>query len=149
TITITAEHGSSVEVFQDGVSVGHATETATAGTFTFTSAALADGSYSFTAAEIGRASCREGASTAVSTSICDTERAAPAITCCAHNSGSTSDSLTNASTPTITITAEHGSSVEVFQDGVSVGHATETATAGTFTFTSAALADGSYSFTAA
>ena len=38
--------------------------------------------------------------------------------------------------------------MKVYQNGVFVGTATETATPGTFTFTSAALTDGSYSFTA-
>ena len=150
TQTITAEAGSKVEVFKDGVSVGFATETATApGTFTFTSAALADGSYSFTAKATDSAGNTSAPSDAFSISIDAQAPNAPVIVTFADNSGSTADHLTNDTTPTQTITAEAGSKVEVFKDGVSVGFATETATApGTFTFTSAALADGSYSFTA-
>ncbi|MGQ0523738.1 MAG: Ig-like domain-containing protein [Betaproteobacteria bacterium] len=65
------------------------------------------------------------------------------------DSGSSdADNITNDDTPTLTITAEAGSAVEVFRDGVSVGLATETGTPGTFTFTSADLADADYDFTA-
>ena len=78
----------------------------------------------------------------------DTTVAAPVIISFADNSGSTLDHITNDTTPTLTITAEASSTVEVFKDGVAVGTATETATPGTFTFTSATLAHGSYDFTA-
>ncbi|MDV6342457.1 Ig-like domain-containing protein [Nitrosomonas sp. Is24] len=61
----------------------------------------------------------------------------------------TSDNLTKDTTPTLTITAEAGATVQVFRDKVLVGTATEVeGQPGSFTFTSAALGDGSYSFTA-
>lgn len=74
--------------------------------------------------------------------------AAPTIVSFADNTGSTADTLTSDTTPTLTIIAEAGAQVAVLRGGTVVGSATETATAGTYTFTSAALADNSYSFTA-
>ena len=148
TLTITAEHGSTVNVYRDGTLVGTATETATPGVFTFPSAALADGSYSFTATATDAANNTSAPSAAFAITIDDTASAQPVITTFADNSGSTADHLTNDTTPTLTITAEHGSTVNVYRDGTPVGTATETATPGVFTFPSAALADGSYSFTA-
>ena len=148
TLTITAEHGSTVNVYRDGTLVGTATETATPGVFTFPSGALADGSYSFTATATDAANNTSAPSAAFAITIDDTASAQPVITTFADNSGSTADHLTNDTTPTLTITAEHGSTVNVYRDGTLVGTATETATPGVFTFPSAALADGSYSFTA-
>jgi hypothetical protein len=49
-------------------------------------------------------------------------------------------------TPTITITAEAGSTVAVYANGVELGNATESSTtAGSFSYTSSALVDGNYS----
>src|SRR5207245_2360744 len=124
TLTITAEAGSSVEVFQDGVSVGLATRSEARRVGTVSSGALGDGSYSFTAKATDAADNTSSASTGFSISSDPTATNAPVITGFADNSGSTGDSLTNDTTPTLTITAEAGSSVEVFQDGVSVGLAT-------------------------
>ena len=41
------------------------------------------------------------------------------------DSGVVGDSITSDSTPTLTLTAEPGSVVEIFQNGVSVGFAVE------------------------
>src|SRR5207244_10820509 len=81
-----------------------------------------------------------------SISIDHTAPNAPVITGFADNSGSTGDSLTNDTTPTLTITAEAGSSGSVLQAAVSEGLATQIWPPVTFTFTSGALGDGSYSF---
>ncbi|WP_186467467.1 Ig-like domain-containing protein, partial [Bradyrhizobium stylosanthis] len=148
TLTISAEAGASVEVFRDGVSVGLATESATPGTYTFTSTSLGDGTYGFTATATDAAANTSVSSADFDVTIDHTAPNAPVIAGFADNSGSGSDSLTNDQTPTLTITAEAGATVEVFQDGVSVGLATETATPGTYTFTSTSLNDGTYGFTA-
>ncbi|WP_208608655.1 Ig-like domain-containing protein [Bradyrhizobium stylosanthis] len=148
TLTISAEAGATVEVFRDGVSVGLATESATPGTYTFTSTSLGDGTYGFTATATDAAANTSVSSADFDLTIDHTAPNAPVIAGFADNSGSGSDSLTNDQTPTLTITAEAGATVEVFQDGVSVGLATETATPGTYTFTSTSLNDGTYGFTA-
>lgn len=73
---------------------------------------------------------------------------APVITGFSTNSGSPTDTLTNDTTPTLTITAEIDvTSVEVFRNGLSVGFAASGGN-GDFTFTSDPLANGDYTFTA-
>ena len=61
-----------------------------------------------------------------------------------------SGAVTNDTRPTLTITAATGSTVRVFDNGALIGQATETSTAGTFTFTPNAdlWASNSHSFTA-
>ncbi|MBA4720690.1 MAG: BapA prefix-like domain-containing protein, partial [Alcanivorax sp.] len=54
---------------------------------------------------------------------------------------------TNDTTPTLTGTAEAGSTVTIFQDGTEIGTTTADA-GGNWSFAPAALADGDYSFTA-
>ncbi|KAG1715531.1 hypothetical protein GQR58_000502 [Nymphon striatum] len=59
------------------------------------------------------------------------------------------DGILNDATPIVAISAEAGSTVNVFVDGVLVGTAVETATPGSFTFEDVdLLADGTYSITA-
>lgn len=74
--------------------------------------------------------------------------AAPVITGFSDNSGVSNDTITNDTTPTLTITTQQDvESVEIFIDGVAMGYAT--GGSGNFTFTPAVgLEDGSYSFTA-
>jgi hypothetical protein len=82
-------------------------------------------------------------------SLDHTPPAAPKITGFSDNTGSTSDTITNDRTPTLTITAEADATVNVYRDGVLAGTATQTALhSGIYTFTSSSLIDGSYSFTA-
>ncbi len=72
---------------------------------------------------------------------------APVITGFGENSGAANDTLTNDTTPTLTITTDPGvTSVEVFRNGVSQGFAS--GSDGTFTFTSTALPEGTHTFTA-
>ncbi|WP_197018374.1 Ig-like domain-containing protein, partial [Sphingomonas sp. URHD0057] len=90
-----------------------------------------------------------GATGATDSVAIDTkEPDAPLITGYADDSGVTPDNLTNDKSPSLTISAEHGATVEVFRGGVSVGFAVETSTPGVFAFTSGDLVDGSYNFTA-
>jgi Ca2+-binding RTX toxin-like protein len=151
TFTITAEAGSKVEVFRNGVLVGEAVEsTTTPGSFTFTSDTLADGGHTFTATATDAA----GNTSAAGTLSVTVDSAAPSVPVVdldvgSDSGSSNSDNLTGDTTPDFTITAEAGSKVEIFRGGVSVGFATEsTSSPGTFRFTSAALAAGSYEFTA-
>jgi hypothetical protein len=65
------------------------------------------------------------------------------------NSGSTTDTLTNAATPTITGTAEADATVEVFIDATSAGTTSADGSGDwSFTFTAVALASGANSVTA-
>jgi Ca2+-binding RTX toxin-like protein len=148
TLTIHAEAGSTVHVYRDGALVGTATETATPGIFTFTSEALADGCYDFTATATDAANNTSPLSCKFEIEIDGTAPPAPKILALAHNCYCPEDNLTDDATPTLTIAAEAGSTVRVYRDGVFAGIATETSKAGIFTFTSEALADDSYTFTA-
>ena len=76
-----------------------------------------------------------------------TPPAKPQITGFTDDSGAAGDFLTKDQTLTLSITAETRSTVEVFLGAQSLGTATETGTAGVFTFTTAALANGVQSFT--
>ena len=156
TITGTTVTGATVEIFTDTgsgpVSAGNATVTGTDWSFTF--AALADGTYTVTA----RATVGGGTPSAASapfTLVIDTAApAAPVVTGidAASDSGPDGDGFTNVLRPVITGTAEAGALVEIFADdstgNVSLG--TVTATGGVWSFTPTAdLVDGkTYAITA-
>ncbi|MBA4449569.1 hypothetical protein FHK94_07540, partial [Cylindrospermopsis raciborskii CS-506_D] len=136
-LNITAEAGSTVEVFRNGVSLGNAIATG-AGTYTFTPPTLNPGAYSITARSTDGAGNISANSTAFSLTV-DTGVAAPTIF-----SRTGSDNA-----PVLTISAEANSTVEVFRNGVSLGNATDITEGGTtYTITSSVLTDGNYSFTA-
>ncbi len=146
TITGTAEAGSTVTVLRDGVVVGTTTAGVTGG-FSFTSAALADGTYGFTVRAADAAGNVSATSAPLTVTVDTAAPAAPTITGFADDTGAAGDGRTADTTPTITGTAEAGSTVAILRNGVVVGTTTAGAT-GAFSFTSAALADGTYSFTA-
>ena len=66
----------------------------------------------------------------------------------ADDSGIPADGLTNDTTPTLSGTAEPGSSVELFRDGVSIGTVTADAGGAWSLADSQTLADGAYVYTA-
>ena len=124
TITMTAEAGSTVKVFANGVELGTATEGTggSAGTFTFTSSALSDGNYSIIATSTDTAG-NVTSSTAQELVIDTVIPGVPTIT---------SASLTTDTTPEITGTAEVGSTVTVVFAGATYE---TTATNGTWSIT--------------
>ena len=134
TLTGTAEAGSTVEVFQNGGSIG--TEIATGGTWTLL-VMLDEGVNTFTAAATDAAGNTSDATDAV---IITLDSTAPGVSIT-----STPQSV-NTESFTLTGTAEAGSIVEVFQNGGSIG--TETATGGTWTLL-VMLDEGVNTFTAA
>ena len=111
-------------------------------------AKLADGNYQFRAI-VTDAAGNSATTAAVGIKIDATAPGAPSITAFSDNSGSKGDTITNDNTPTLTITAEADSTVQVFRGGVLAGTATQTAPgSGIYSFTSEALADGSHDFSA-
>ena len=70
------------------------------------------------------------------------------VSATADDSGIPADGLTNDTTPTLSGTAEPGSSVEVFRDGVSIGTVTADAGGAWSLADSQTLADGAYVYTA-
>ena len=152
TLTISAEAGSIVKVYDGTNLLGTATETSTAGTYTFTTANLLSGSHSFTVKASDAAGNESGASTAFALTIDTSAPATPTITSVSDNVDPVpgpvaNNGFTNDTTPTLTISAEAGSVVKIYDGTTLLGTATETSTAGTFTFTTPNLLSGSHSFT--
>lgn len=136
TLVLEAEPGSIVTIYKDGTAIGTATELSRPGAFIFSiSSALANGSYTLTAKAADVAGNVGEFSADFDVVIDHTAPVAPTITGFSDDSGVTGDSVTNDTTPTLTITAEHGSTVEVFDGEESLGFATESETSGVFTFT--------------
>lgn len=148
TLIITAEAGSTVHVYRNGVLAGTAEESDIAGTFTFTSDELGDGCYTFTATATDIANNTSPYSCELRIEIDGTAPPAPTFIELAEHSCCPDDNITNDTTPRLVIAAEAGATVHVYQDGEFVGMAVETKKPGIFTFTSEALADGGYTFTA-
>jgi methionine-rich copper-binding protein CopC len=143
----TAAIGSTVEIFDGGVSLGFASMSGT--DWTFTTPVLADGLHSFSAKATNRlgTTFMTSAVTATTDTVVDPATidgtmgtdsgATPAI----QNGGVTKDN-----TLQLTGTAEAGSRVEIFDGQASLG--TATLNGANWTFTTAALDDGLHSFTA-
>ena len=118
-LSFVAATGSTVQVFDNGKSLGNAAETGTSGVFTFTASALAEGAHHFTATAAG-AGGTSAASTSLDLTIDTTAPAMPVVTSVAREG--------------ITLTAEAGATVELYRDGEWIGTARPGATPGTFTF---------------
>lgn len=144
---VLAEPGVDIEIFQDGVSIGMATEDSD-GVYSFDVNNLDDGDYEF----VARLSINGGSNTLESQTLTVTvDSEAPAVPSMAltpeSDTETVGDRLTADNTPTLAIAAEAGASVEVFLDGESQGLATEEE-AGQYTFTASTLSDGDHEFTA-
>ncbi len=139
TFTGTAEAGSTITLFDtDGVTV-LGTTIATGGTWTITTSVLAEGAHALTVKATDTAGNTSAASTAVALTIDTTAPAAPTV--------ASTGGVTSITRPTLTGTAEAGSSVTLFDtDGVTV-LGTTVATGGTWTITSAVLGEGAHALT--
>ncbi|WP_262462519.1 Ig-like domain-containing protein [Alloalcanivorax balearicus] len=156
TLTGTAEAGSTVEVDINGDGTPDYTVEADAdGNWSVTpDAPLADGTEVSVTATDGAGNTSDPVTTIVDENLNDTTPpAGPTIAEAVDDVAPGTDPLvtggsTNDTTPTLTGTAEAGSTVEVFQDGVSLG-TVEADADGNWSFTpSTELAEGDYSFTA-
>ncbi|MBW9095049.1 hypothetical protein JNB62_15275 [Microbacterium jejuense] len=141
-ITGTAEPGSTVTVIIDGVPVGTTTADVN-GDWTFTPATpLEDGEHTVSATATDAAGNLGPASEPVTFAVDTTPPAAPVIT------SPTDGSSTTDTTPTVTGTAEPGSTVTVIIDGVIVGGTTADEN-GDWTFTpTSPLTPGAHTITA-
>ncbi|WP_303864486.1 cadherin domain-containing protein [Cylindrospermopsis raciborskii] len=159
TLNITAEAASTIRVFLPGgqeVS-GSVVTTGTTGnisTYTFTpSTSLSQDNYSFTATATDAAGNISNQSNPFTLTVDTTPPSAPIIVNFTDDvvplTGTLdSGSVTNDSTPTLNITAESGSTVQIFRNGFSYGTAQESSTPGTYTFTTATLGSFTHQFTA-
>ena len=140
--------GDTVELFVDGVLAGTATATGTTTTVTATPGTpLADGVHTVTARQVDPAAGESVDSLPVTVTVrtaTPATPAAPALTP-ASDSGTAGDGLTNVAAPTFTVAGVSTPYFRVYRDGTLVSGPYATGT----TFTSAALADGTYAFAVA
>src|SRR5204862_4767514 len=113
-----AAPGSAVSLYRDRPVVATATESPSAAIFRSTSAALGDGTYSFTVTATDGAGNTGLPSSALSLTIDQSTPSAPSIAVFVKY-------VTNDSTQTLSLTAEPGSTVTVYRDGAVVCTATE------------------------
>lgn len=148
TITGAMASGDVVKVFDGGTLLGNATVSGSAWSLT-PSSALSQGQHKITAVVENAGGTQSALSAEKAFSVDTVAPVTPVLTSFSDNSGLTTDNITNDKTVTFNMTAEAGSKLEVFSGTTSLGLATESSTAaGTFSFTTASLADGSYSIKA-
>ena len=144
----TSEANATVQLFADATLVGSVIATGTS--WTITSTALAVGTYSMTAVQTdpagnGPSVASAGLSVTINTSV-PAAPSTPDLLAASDSGPSSTDNITSDPTPTLSGTAEAGSTVELFAGATSVG--TATATGGNWSITSIALTSGTYAFTA-
>src|SRR5439155_79465 len=143
----TAENGSSVQLFVDGVG----DSTGSASPYSITASPLLDGSFSLTAKATDTAGNTSVASGSLSVTIDTSAPAAPStpdLKASSDSGSSSTDNITGDSTPTFNGTAEAGSYVELLRDGSSVGSSTADGF-GAWTITDTpSVADGTYNYRA-
>ncbi|NBU76927.1 MAG: hemagglutinin, partial [Planctomycetes bacterium] len=142
TITGTAEPGSTVKVYDNGNLVGTAVVAAN-GSYTVTTSVLADGQHPLTITATDAAG-NQGAPTNLGTWTIDTAApAAPQVGSVSVDTATPGDRITSDNTLTVTGTAEAGSTVKVYDNGVLVGTAVADAS-GNYSVTTNVLADGQH-----
>ena len=149
TFTGTAEAGSTVTIFSDGVAVGSGV--AADGNYSITTSALADGPHSITAKATDTAGNTSAASAGLSVTI-DTTAAAPSapdLTAATDTGSSSTDNITNVTTPVFTGSgAEVGATVTLFDTNGTTVLGTATADgSGNWSITSSTLSNGSHTLT--
>ncbi|MCE9650505.1 MAG: hypothetical protein K8R18_12860 [Parvibaculum sp.] len=145
TLTGTADAGATVTIFDGGTELG-TVAAATDGSWTFTTASLADGQHGFTAI----ASNAQGASPASPATVVTVDTGAPdapVIATFSNDTSVASDGVTSDTTLTLSGTAEAGATVTVFDGATQLGTATANG-GGAWSFDTAALGEGAHSFTA-
>ena len=146
TLTGTAEASSTVKLYDGATLLGSATANGS-GAWSFTTAALTNGTHSLTATATDAAGNTGVASTALSVTVDTTAPVAPAITSFSTDSGTIGDGITNDNTLTLTGTAEASSTVKLYDGATLLGSATANGS-GAWSFTTAALTNGTHSLTA-
>jgi hypothetical protein len=145
-----AEPLSTVRVFADGVAVGSTTASATGAWSVAVNTALTNGVRAIRAAAEDAAGNVSALSAVLNITIDTAAPAAPSapdLVAASDSGNSSSDNVTNDTTPTLSGTAEANAIVHVFVDSTEVGTALATG-AGAWTFTTGALAGGSRTISA-
>ena len=145
TLTGTAEAGTTVKVY-DGATLLGSTLASGSGAWSYTTAPLANGTHSLTATDTDALGNTSTASSALSVTIAAAP-AVPTISSFSTDSGVVGDHITNDNTLTLTGTADANSTVKVYDGATLLGSATANSS-GTWSYTTAALADGGHSLSA-
>ena len=146
TLSGTAEANATVKVFDGATLLGNVAANAS-GAWSYTTAALANGSHSLTATATDAAGNTGAASAALNVTIDTAAPAAPTIASFTTDSGTVGDGITNDNTLTLSGTAEANATVKVFDGATLLGNVAANAS-GAWSYTTAALANGSHSLTA-
>ncbi|MGF9762733.1 Ig-like domain-containing protein [Microvirga sp. 0TCS3.31] len=151
TISGTAEAGSTIKVFDGATQLGTTTVDAN-GNWSYTTAALSQGSHSITATATDAAGNVSTASTARTFTVDTAAPVAPSIVTVADDvapgTGAVANAgATNDTTPTISGTGEVGATIQVFDGATQLG-TTSVDASGNWSYTTAALSQGSHSITA-
>ena len=151
TLSGTAEAGSTVTIYQNETEVGTTTANVDS-QWTFTPSLTEDGSYFFTATATDAAGNVSDASSTYTITLDTAAPAAPTIQSAEDDvppvEGTVaSGGSTNDTTPTLSGTAEAGSTVTIYQNETEVGTTTANVDS-QWTFTPSLTEDGSYFFTA-
>ncbi|MFO1480417.1 MAG: Ig-like domain-containing protein [Turneriella sp.] len=149
TFDISCVTGSVVQLYSDAVATG-TSATCAGSTVTLTAGALSAGSRSITAVQTDPAGNASPASSALSITIDTTADAAPGapdLQAASDTGSSSTDNITNDTTPTFDISCVTGSVVQLYSDAVATG-TSATCASSTVTLTAGALAAGSRSITA-
>ena len=144
-LTGSAQANSTVRVYDGATLLGTVTANGS-GAWNYTSAALPDGSHSFTAtATVGVDT--SSASAALSVTIDTVAPGVPTITSFSNDSGVVGDGITNDNTLALTGSAQANSTVRLYDGATLLGSATANGS-GAWSYTTAVLADGAHNFTA-
>ncbi|MCP4383274.1 MAG: hypothetical protein GY798_17960, partial [Hyphomicrobiales bacterium] len=138
----TAKAGSKVTIYIDGKKVG-TVKADKKGKWTFKTKKLGDGDYKFQVKEKKGGKTKKSKKEKV---VVDTDTDTPVIAGIADDSGVLGDGVTSDQTLSLSGTAEAGSTVEVFDGGVSLGTVVANAS-GAWSFLTTVLSEGAHSFT--
>jgi Ca2+-binding RTX toxin-like protein len=145
-LTGTAEANSKVSVYDRTLLLGTATASGS-GAWSYTTGTLLDGTHSFTATATDAAGNVSAVSTGLVVTVIPSSGSAPMIASFSTDSGTAGDHITNDNTLSLTGSAPANSAVNVFDGTKQLGTVTANAS-GAWSYTTAALADDSHSFTA-
>ena len=146
TLTGTAAAGSTVKIY-DGTPLIGTTTANSSGAWSFKTGTLSNATHNFTATATTAEGSISPASSVLSVKVDTVAPVAPTITGFSPDSSPVGDGSTNASTLTLTGTAEANSSVRVF-DGTTLLGTTKANASGAWSYTTASLTVGAHSFAA-
>ncbi len=147
----TADAGTKVTIFSDGIAVGNSLADSN-GNYSVTTSALSSGNHNITATSTDVASNVQSTPSAALQITIDlaapAQPSAPDLIDASDSGASNSDNITNIINPTFTGTAEKGAIVTLFDGQTQIGTATADANTGAWSILSSTLAQGSHTITA-